>query len=138
MRNWLRTAIRWLFPIFVVLIAIWIVGSAKSFQQCIREIKREEPQQAPKEGLPHFLIVLGRYKPCSGVFLSENHDAVIAAGTLGLMIFTGSLWWATRRLQQFAEIQSRDMRRSISLARANRVRPDPRKHMPRGPRPRRN
>lgn len=115
-RKWLLARIWWVFPILVIAVSIWIVGSAKSFQQCIREIKSHETQQSSKKGISYLLIVFGRYKVCSGVFLVENRDAIIALGTLGLMFFTGTLWWATRGLQRFAEIQSRDMIRSIKAS----------------------
>ena len=116
-RKWLLARVWWLFPLLVVAVGIWIVGSAKSFQQCIRDIKRQESQQSPKEGVSYLFVVLSRYKGCSGVFIIENRDSAIALGTLGLVIFTGTLWWSTRRLQQFAEIQSREMRRSIRISR---------------------
>jgi hypothetical protein len=102
--------------VLIIVVGIWIVGSAKSFQQCIRDIKKQETTQHSKESISYFFVVLGRYKICSGVFIVENRDAVIALGTLGLVFFTGTLWWATRRLQQFAEIQSHEMRRSIKAA----------------------
>lgn len=118
MRKWLHARIWWVFPTLVLAASIWIVASAKSFQQCIREIKSNETQQFSKQSISYLLIVFGRYKACSGVFLVEYRDAVIALGTLGLMFFTGTLWWATKGLQRFAEIQSRDMVRSIRAAEA--------------------
>ena len=92
---------RWRAAAFVLLLSafcIWLIGSSKSFQQCIRDSKRQDASYALEKGIPHLGLMFGRYKACSGVFVTENHEAIGAISTFVIAVFTITLWIATDRL----------------------------------------
>jgi hypothetical protein len=67
----------------------WIIGTSKTFRGCI-----DESSNNP---------VIGLYRDCTGEFLHENGEAIIAVftivlsfSTIGLWISTYSLWSATK------------------------------------------
>ena len=52
-------------------------------------------------------------------FAEDNEHAISALAAVSLAIFTFYLWHAALGLRRYGEIQARDMRRFVRLARAN-------------------
>jgi len=60
--------------------------------------KATRSQQSVEKSVPYLFIVFGRGNGCTGVFISQNKDAVSAISTFVIAIFTVTLWIATSRL----------------------------------------
>lgn len=95
----------WLITILGVMLALLIVGSSETFQNCLKESEAQIGQQDIEKGIAYFLGSFARYKTCGGHFLEMNGEGVIAAFTVILAISTILLWWSTRKLWDAGERQ---------------------------------
>src|SRR6516165_4026058 len=48
-------------------------------------------------------------------WVEKHQESVNALSTILIAVFTGTLWWATAGLKNFAQIQSEDMKASIRV-----------------------
>jgi hypothetical protein len=100
----------WVFFGVMLLIGIWVVGSAPSYQSCINESAPEATDSGPQKHGTSFVVALSP-RGCLGRFFSENRDDIIAAFALILALSTIFLWFATRDLvagtQDFSKMQLR-------------------------------
>ena len=82
---------------------VWIVGTSESFQACIQQSQKPESYDTLYEGFAVLSVPWGRIVPCTGIFIRENSDAIIAVFTIILGLSTIGLWLQTDRLAKGAE-----------------------------------
>ena len=68
-----------------------------SFQECISQYTDHNRAQPSEEHDAVVKITVGAYVSCTGKFVSDQHDGIIALGTLLIAAFTAVLWIATSR-----------------------------------------
>jgi hypothetical protein len=100
----------WVFFGVLLLIGILAVGSAPSFQSCLKESAPQAADSGPqKHGTSYFVALSPR--GCLARFYTENRDDIIPAIALILALSTIFLWFATRdlvaRSQDFSKMQLR-------------------------------
>jgi hypothetical protein len=98
-----REIARWtLLAIVMLALTCWIVGTSKTFQHCVEETNKHADEEVPNKRVAEFSLI-GIYRDCTGEFLHENGEAIIAVftivlsfSTIGLWISTYNLWNATK------------------------------------------
>ena len=100
----------WVFFGILLLIGILAVGSAPSFQSCLKETAPQAADSGPqKHGTSYFVALSPR--GCLARFYNENRDDIIPAIALILALSMIFLWFATRdlvaRTQDFSKMQLR-------------------------------
>src|SRR5215813_6167346 len=119
--NFLRS---WLWTVVLVLAGLWLlyveVDSA-TFQQCVIDHQGSRPQGEPGKNGAHFVAAISFWhikiwSSCTGTFLDNYREAVTAVATIFIAIFTWTLWWATRRLGEFARKQADDTKQALKTA----------------------
>jgi hypothetical protein len=115
--------VAWL--VLLIIVAV-IIGYSTSYVSCIHEQKQLFAYQYLHAGvdvlneiLQQRLLRLKLQGACASKFAEDNEHAIGALSAFALAIFTFYLWRATRGLRHYAEIQARDMRQLVRLARAN-------------------
>ena len=86
----------------VVLLAAWIVQGSNSFQSCL------ENGGQPFDDAAFRLAAAAEDQPgsnveCLGEFLDSNEPTIVALAAIMIAGFTGTLWAATKRMQQSSE-----------------------------------
>jgi len=100
-------------------VAFLIVGSSQTFQSCIGEHYHHEPSETLQEGFAQFLIVFKIGSACTGDFVHENAESIIALFTVILGIATWLLWRATKKLVEGADATAkRQLRAYIHVSEA--------------------
>jgi len=79
------------------------------------------PQGEPGKNGAHFVAAISFWhikiwSSCTGTFLDNYREAVTAVATIFIAIFTWTLWWATRRLGEFARKQADDTKQALKTA----------------------
>jgi hypothetical protein len=69
----------------------WIVIGTFGYEECRQQSAANQAQEYDASFLIAPPCILSR-------FIQENRDEIIAAGTVFIAIFTGFLWWSTKRL----------------------------------------
>ena len=87
----------WVFFGVLLLLGLWVVGSAPSFQSCINESAPQGTDSGPQKHGTSFVVALSP-RGCLGRFFTENRDDIIAAFAVILALSTIFLWFATRDL----------------------------------------
>jgi hypothetical protein len=105
----------WLTAIIAAAV-ILIVGFSGSFQECVASIPHGGYYKDHPKDITFFLLFPFRFLGCSGSFVHENADAIIAAFTVILAWSTIKLWSETKLLREGADGQSEKMERSIGAA----------------------
>jgi hypothetical protein len=79
-----------------------VVGTSKTFRGCVDESNKHAGEQSSNKAIIDFPVI-GLYRDCTGEFLHENGEAIIAVftivlsfSTIGLWISTYNLWSATK------------------------------------------
>jgi hypothetical protein len=91
----------------LILLCVWIVSSSESFQSCIASPPDQSGPQNLEESRAAISIAVDGYRRCTGDFVHENGEAIIAAFTVILAFSTIFLWVATRSLVKGAERTAR-------------------------------
>jgi hypothetical protein len=86
----------WLIVLIALGFVCWIVIDSSSFQNCMQQNKGQTSQQSLEKGIANIFITLTLGKGCTGYFLKENGEGVIAIFTIVLAISTFLLWGVTR------------------------------------------
>lgn len=108
-RKWPRYVL-WIVAISVVLGApSYVVYQSEGFQKCVCDGENNNAAQDGQKQKSSTIIIA-----CVGTFLQDNNGAVSAITGLLIALFTGTLWWATKRMQDASIQQSIDMQRSIA------------------------
>jgi hypothetical protein len=102
----------WLPTILFLAFVVWIVGWSSSFERCIDEQHYQERYKPHEENVSPFRIWMARHSDCTGHFIHENADAIIAVFTIFLVLSTILLWFATRDSVRSAEETSRQVNRA--------------------------
>src|ERR1700693_2214034 len=69
-----------------------------SFQACINQNPHNDrPQTAEEHNSGINVAIISAYALCTGKFVTDEHDGIIALGTLLIAAFTAVLWIATSR-----------------------------------------
>jgi hypothetical protein len=103
----LRAYRGWLISAAFCVAAIVIVGGSSSFTDCVDDQHyqaRYKPQQNNSSSVPVFV---SEWSECTGHFVHDNGEAIIALFTVVLAISTILLWGATRNLMISAESTSK-------------------------------
>jgi hypothetical protein len=97
--------------------AVWALGTASSFRACIADETKAAADQS-KEGLPPIALTIinsaaidGR---CTLHVAYAYRDLMAVVATVFIAVFTGTLWWSTRRLWEAGEKQ-RTLSEEISM-----------------------
>jgi hypothetical protein len=117
----------WFLVLVALLFSAWIVAGSNSFQSCMQEEQRDSAKEDALKGATQFLAAISAHKDCTGHFVTENSQGIIAGFSMILAISVIGLWLATNRLwaageKQFALLsetasaQSRDMQASIAAS----------------------
>jgi hypothetical protein len=117
----------WFLVLVALLFSAWIVAGSNSFQSCMQEEQHNSAKENALKGATQFFAAVSAQKDCTGHFVEENGQGIIASFTIILTISIISLWLATNRLwaageKQFALLsetaaaQSRDMQASITAS----------------------
>jgi hypothetical protein len=101
----LRSWRGWVFVFVALLFSIWIVVGSKSFQSCMQEEHHKSAQENAIKSPAQFFAAISACKDCSGHFVEENGEAIIASFTIILALSTIGLWLATNQLWQAGERQ---------------------------------
>jgi len=107
---------RWPRNVFIALaVAIGVgvlftVGHLKSFQDCKCESQKQYNAKDQNNEQARFMA----YFSCYGLFFEVHAGAVSTITSLLIAVFTGTLWWATKQLQDASIKQAQDMQRSIA------------------------
>lgn len=96
----------WLTISAVIVAAILIVAFSDAFQSCMQQDNTSEGQQAIKKGISVIFGAVTQYKRCTGYFLEENSEALIASFTIILAISTIYLWSSTKEAADAARISA--------------------------------
>lgn len=106
--------LRYLPPVIacgIVILCFYVIMRSTGFRQCVcNEIGQAANRNDYYKQASRIIIT------CFGVFLEANQGAVAALSGLLVALFTGTLWWATKRLQDASVQQGDDMQRSIAEA----------------------
>jgi hypothetical protein len=95
----LRAALRGTFlAILVVVVAVGIVASSKTFQVCLHDANLPAGGPRLADRLEAAVQLAGVYRDCTSEFLRQNGEAITAALVVVLAFSTIGLWWAVRRL----------------------------------------
>ncbi len=103
----------WVFFSILLLIGILLVGTAPSFQACLKEGPPQAASATTAEPQTHgtTVLVARSMRECLTRFYTENRDDIIAGLALILALATIFLWFATRDLvagtHDFAKMQLR-------------------------------
>ena len=85
---------------------LYVLFSTTSYQICIADKEKEQPEKATEKTLPEGLrpLIMGaRIKTnCIFFFLYENREAITAVATAFIAFFTLTLWHSTRNLWKLA------------------------------------
>src|SRR4051812_25638922 len=95
----------WLLTVVTLVVSIVVLLSG-SFQECVAHIPNSAAYQQNPKGLPYFLYVLFSFFGCTGPFIHENSEAIIAVFTIVLAFSTIALWDETKRLRLGADQQA--------------------------------
>jgi hypothetical protein len=103
-----------------------VIGYSQSYTKCVHEHKNlreynnlHQNTESSNEIIERELVRLKLQATCASQFAEDNEHAINALAAVALAVFTFYLWRATRGLRSYAEIQARDMRQLVRLARAN-------------------
>lgn len=103
-----------------------VIGYSRSYSNCVHEQKTLAEYDRLHQNIDSFsqisereFVRLKLQGACASQFAEDNEHAINALAAVALAIFTFYLWRATRGLRSYAEIQARDMRQLVRLARAN-------------------
>lgn len=100
--------------VFVVL-AVWLVGISGTFQSCVYATQHQKTEQVV-ESFPNVARTLGAWSNCSGEFIHQNGETIVAVFTVILGIGTILLWSATKLLvEKSDEASQRQLRAYISV-----------------------
>jgi hypothetical protein len=88
----------WLFVFVALLLSTWIVAGSKSFQSCMQEEQHQGAKENAIKGATQFFAAISAHKDCTGHFVEENGEGIIASFTIILAISTIGLWLATGKL----------------------------------------
>jgi hypothetical protein len=94
--------------IAALIIALALIASSESFQDCEHTRKSHHGYQALQEEvgfLVHGVIRLKLHAACARVALGENDGAIAALSGIAVAFFTYTLWRSTEKLWQAAEAQ---------------------------------
>src|SRR6202051_4305081 len=75
---------------------VWIVGSSKSFQDCVENNQKQTSDQPAQKHISNIPITFRIYRDCTGRFIHDENPAIMALATLLIAAYTGTLWHATR------------------------------------------
>ncbi len=123
MRGW-RT---WLMWIAAGVVAISLVKTSTSFQNCIQERKEDSAYQPLREGVSVIRGTIIRERPtqaCIGHFVDKNEGSITAIATLLIGVFTIVLAGATRSLWESAESQLDAFRKAQQESQRNATQQD--------------
>jgi len=123
----LRSWRGWFLAVVALLFSAWIVAGSNSFQSCMQEEQHKSAKDDALKGATQFIAAISAQKDCTGHFVEENGQGIIAGFSMILAISVIGLWLATNRLwaageKQFALLsetgaaQSRDMQASIAAS----------------------
>jgi hypothetical protein len=89
----------WVFFAILLLIGALLVGTAPSFQACLKEgaPQATTPTSRPQNHGTNYFVAMSP-RSCLGRFFTENREDIIAAFALILALSTIFLWFATRDL----------------------------------------
>lgn len=108
-----RTPLLW---IVVAIAVICLVDRSATFQNCIGHSNDEMANRDHATGISNLFSFFDSYRECTGVFVTDNHDAITALATLFIALFTLTLWISTRSLWRAGEIHSaRELRAYIAV-----------------------
>jgi hypothetical protein len=103
----------WLFFSVLLLIGVLVVGTAPSFQACLKQGALQAAPAAAAAPQAHgtTVLVAQSMRECLGRFYTENRDDIIAGIALILLLSTIFLWFSSRDLvastHDFAKMQLR-------------------------------
>jgi hypothetical protein len=114
---------RWIWAIswFAPFALVWFsLAYSPAFQACVSKPPREENQPRHPEKTTTILEAIGDVSAlrweCTGVFIENNHEEIVAVFTMILAIVTGTLWRSTERLVKGADANAeRQMRAYITI-----------------------
>ncbi len=78
----------------------WSLLASPGFDACVigeTEAKAQQPNEQPNPSPVGIMI------RCGWSVLGENQDAAVAVATIFMALFTGTLWWATIKMQRVSE-----------------------------------
>jgi hypothetical protein len=88
------------------LFAVYLIGSSKSFQDCINQRKNHQAYHALHEKGPLLVKTIVRvelHAACARVTSSENDGALTALATIVVAFFTFTLWRSTTDMMRVTE-----------------------------------
>jgi hypothetical protein len=84
--------------LIVTVIALCAILSSQSYQECVRNPAHEYRKDSILKQFATFFV-------CSGNYVTLNQGPIAALGAFITAIFTGTLWWSTRKLWDASERQ---------------------------------
>ena len=101
----------WVFFGVLLLIGILLVGTAPSFQACLKQGSPQAATTVAPQAHGTNVLVARSMRECLARFYTENRDDIIASFALILLLSTIFLWFAARDLvagtHDFAKMQLR-------------------------------
>jgi hypothetical protein len=105
--------IRTLIGICALFLVCWAVATSATFHSCVE--KNQSPNGDFAKSISQFRVEMGAYRDCTGQFIRENRDEVLATFTIVLAVSTMFLWLATRNLVQGADRTAKQQLRAYAL-----------------------
>ena len=99
---------------------IWFIGNLEPFRYCIHQRKNYQAYQALHKETLFIVRVFVRAElnsVCVGHVTNVYQAPITALSGLVVAMFTGTLWWVTRRAVRATEIAADAARKGIELAR---------------------
>jgi len=98
---------KWTLIILPTAFVVAVLAGSPAYTACINEPAEQNAEQATTESsatIPDVVWSFALHRwTCSGDFVEVNHDSIIAAFTVLLVVVTGTLWLATEKLVKGAE-----------------------------------
>jgi hypothetical protein len=105
-----------------IVIVVFLIGSAESFQQCIQDRKHQQFYQVLQEEAGLFMKSVARLKlntACARRTIGQNDGAVAAISTIFVAFFTFTLWRETNRLWASTERSAKAAELAANVADAS-------------------
>jgi len=114
---------RTLVTIAVLLVFGWCIAASDSFQGCLQKAQHQRAEDhTKKQGIPFKILAFpDQMRACTGTFISENDNAIVAAFTFVLALATIYLWSATKGAVTTADDNARRELRAYLAAVPTRI-----------------